>query len=109
SMIYKYGCSNAAFNNLGGTALLFWKAIQEAKGHGLESLDMGRSDTDNQGLIAFKEHWGASATSISYWTYPKRPERHSTGWKKRVAERLVSVAPDLALETVGSILYRHIG
>ena len=21
---------------------------------------MGRSDTDNQGLIAFKEHWGAS-------------------------------------------------
>ena len=109
SMIYKYGCSNAAFNNLGGTALLFWKTIQEAKSHGLESLDMGRSDTDNQGLIAFKEHWGASATSIRYWTYPKRPERHSTGWKKRVAERLVSVAPDLALETVGSILYRHIG
>ena len=36
SMIYKYGCSNAAFNNLGGTALLFWKTIQEAKGHGLE-------------------------------------------------------------------------
>ena len=109
SMIYKYGCSNAAFNNLGGTALLFWKTIQEAKDGGLESLDMGRSDVDNRGLIAFKEHWGANATSISYWTYPERPERHSTGWKKRLAEQLVSAAPDLALETVGRLLYRHIG
>lgn len=109
SMIYKYGCSNAAFNNLGGTALLFWKAIQEAQGRGLENLDMGRSDIDNQGLVTFKEHWGAGATSINYWTYPKRPERHSTGWKKTLAEKLVSAAPDLALETVGRLLYRHIG
>jgi hypothetical protein len=109
SMIYKYGCSNAAFNNLGGTALLFWKAIEEAKDCGLEDLDMGRSDVDNPGLIAFKEHWGAGATSINYWTYPKRPERHSVGWKERLAEQLVSVAPDLALKTVGRLLYRHIG
>ncbi|MGA9542301.1 MAG: GNAT family N-acetyltransferase [Candidatus Sulfotelmatobacter sp.] len=109
SMIYKYGCSNAAANNLGGTALLFWKTIQEAKDGGLESLDMGRSDVDNRGLIAFKEHWGAGATFINYWTYPKRPGRHSTGWEKNLAERLVSAAPDLALETVGRLLYRHIG
>jgi CelD/BcsL family acetyltransferase involved in cellulose biosynthesis len=109
SMIYKYGCSNVAFNNLGGTALLFWKTIQEAKDGGFENLDMGRSDIDNQGLIAFKEHWGAGATSINYWTYPKRPERHTGGWEKRLAERLVSAAPDLALETVGRLLYRHIG
>ena len=109
SMIYKYGCSNAAFNNLGGTALLFWKTIQEAKDRGFEDLDMGRSDVDNRGLIAFKEHWGADATSISYWTYPKRPERHTTGWKKRLAEQVVSTAPELALETVGRLLYRHIG
>ena len=58
SMIYKYGCSNSAFNNLGGTALLFWKTIQEAKENGFDELEMGRSDVDNLGLIAFKEHWG---------------------------------------------------
>ena len=109
TMIYKYGCSNAAFNNLGGTALLFWKTIQEAKDDGLESLDMGRSDVGNRGLIAFKEHWGSSATPINYWTYPKRPESRSTGWKKSLADKLVSAAPDLALETAGRLLYRHIG
>jgi hypothetical protein len=109
SMVYKYGCSDAAFNNLGGTALLFWKAIQEAKEGGFENLEMGRSDTDNRGLIAFKEHWGATATSINYWTYPKRSERHSAGWQRILVERLVPVAPDLALKTAGRLLYRHIG
>jgi hypothetical protein len=109
SMVYKYGCSDAAFNNLGGTALLFWKAIQEAKAGSFENLEMGRSDFDNRGLIAFKEHWGASAKSINYWTYPKRPERHSAGWRRSLVERLVPVAPDLAVKAVGRLLYRHIG
>jgi hypothetical protein len=109
TMVYKYGCSNVEFNNLGGTALLFWKTIQEAKEGGFESLEMGRSDIANRGLIAFKEHWGASAKSITYWTYPKRPERYSSRWGNGLARRLISVAPDLALEAVGSLLYRHIG
>jgi Acetyltransferase (GNAT) domain len=109
TMVYKYGCSDAAFNNLGGTALLFWKAIQEAEEGGFENLEMGRSDSDNRGLIAFKEHWGASAKSINYWTYPNRPERHSAGWQRTLVERLVPVAPDLVIKTVGRLLYRHIG
>src|SRR5208282_2078160 len=109
SMVYKYGCSDAVFNNLGGTALVFWKAIQEAKDAGFDELDMGRSNTDNPGLIAFKEHWGAARTSMTYWTYPRRPAESPAGWKRRIAGRVVSAAPDLALEAVGNLLYRHIG
>src|SRR6266403_1418688 len=58
TLVYKYGCSDSRFNNLGGTALLFWNAIQDAKANGIEEFDMGRSDTDNPGLVTFKEHWG---------------------------------------------------
>jgi len=65
TMIYKYGCSNVAFNNLGGTSLLFWRTIQEAKDRGFEELELGRSDVDNLGLVAFKERWGASRRIIS--------------------------------------------
>jgi len=108
SMIYKYGCSNSAFNNLGGTALLFWKTIQEAKENGFDELEMGRSDVDNLGLIAFKEHWGASGRLISYWTYPHRGTRLPNVWK-RSARHIIPVVPNLALETVGKLLYRHIG
>jgi lipid II:glycine glycyltransferase (peptidoglycan interpeptide bridge formation enzyme) len=109
TMVYKYGCSNAAFNNLGGTALLFWRAIQEAKDRGFDELEMGRSDVDNLGLVAFKDRWGASRRSIHYWTYPQRASSRSSVWKNNIRKRLVSAAPDLALEAIGGLLYRHIG
>ena len=109
SMIYKYGGSHAAFNKLGGMALLFWKTIQEAKGSGLEELDMGRSETDNLGLIAFKEHWGAVGTPLIYWAYPDRPARPSGAWQTGLAKRIVSSTPDLVLEAIGRLLYRHAG
>ncbi len=60
TIVYKCGCSDAAANKFGGMALLFWRTIQEAQENGFEDLDMGRSDTDQPGLIAFKEHWGAT-------------------------------------------------
>jgi len=108
-VVYKYGGSNASLNKFGGTALLFWKTIQEAKEQGLEELDMGRSDTDNLGLIAFKEHWRATRTELRYWVYPPRPQTPRKDWQKSLARRLVPVAPDLVLEALGTLLYRHIG
>ena len=109
-VVYKYGGSIASLNKLGGMAFLFWKTIQEAKDKGLEELDMGRSDTDNLGLIAFKEHWGATGTTLSYWRYPAPgPQLPQSAWQESVARRFAQVAPDFVLETVGTLLYKHIG
>jgi CelD/BcsL family acetyltransferase involved in cellulose biosynthesis len=109
AMVYKYGCSNVAVNKLGGTALLFWKTIQEARDNGFEELEMGRSDLDNLGLIAFKEHWGASGTVISYWSYPHGGKGLPGFWKTKLARHLVPTVPDIALKTVGRLLYKHVG
>ena len=109
SMVYKYGCSDAAFNKFGGTALLFWKTIQEAKDSRCEEFDMGRSSTDNPGLIAFKEHWGAVGRVTSYWTYPPRLLVPPSKWKASLVRRVASVAPDAALKAIGNLLYKHIG
>jgi hypothetical protein len=110
TMVYKYGCSNVAFNNLGGTPFLFWRTIQDAKDRGFEQLEMGRSDIDNQGLVAFKERLGASRQSISYWRYPQIDLHDYSGrWRNKIAKRAVPIMPDLALETIGKVLYRHIG
>ncbi len=108
-MYYKYGGSKADFNKLGGMALLFWKAIQEAKDDGREELDMGRSDIDNSGLIAFKEHWGAVGSHLCYWTYPYRAKLRRSEWRQRLARGVVSVTPDVGLVAIGTLLYRHIG
>lgn len=109
TLVYKYGCSDPAFNNLGGTPLLFWKAIQSAKAAGLSWFDLGRSDCDNPGLVSFKDHWGATRTALSYWRHPA-PERRPlrAGWK-RLAGQLFKRLPDPILVTAGKVLYRHMG
>jgi lipid II:glycine glycyltransferase (peptidoglycan interpeptide bridge formation enzyme) len=109
SMVYKYGCSDERFHRFGGMVFLFWNAIREAKDLGCEEFDMGRSDTDNVGLMAFKGHWGAVGTELSYWTYPQRPTTTISTLQKAVLQRLVSLTPQFALKTAGRLFYRHIG
>lgn len=109
SMVYKYGCSNVAYNNLGGTALLFWKAIQEAKARGFEELELGRSDPANAGLVTFKDRWGASRSDITYWTYPRSHALGSNSWQWKAAQRMIPVMPDAVLKAVGGVMYKHIG
>jgi lipid II:glycine glycyltransferase (peptidoglycan interpeptide bridge formation enzyme) len=109
SLVYKYGCSDSRFSNLGGMALLFWNAIQQAKANGFEELDMGRSDIANAGLITFKEHWGAKRSAVNYWRYPLKSASANPERLIKYAKKLISVAPDQALVMLGNLLYRHVG
>jgi lipid II:glycine glycyltransferase (peptidoglycan interpeptide bridge formation enzyme) len=110
ALVYKYGCSDSRFNNLGGNSLLFWKAIQDAKKAGLLKYDLGRSETDNSGLITFKENWGAVSKPLDYYRLPAQQPFHlNSGWRTRLARSIVSVMPDALLAATGRLLYRHIG
>jgi CelD/BcsL family acetyltransferase involved in cellulose biosynthesis len=107
---YKYGCSDARFNNLGGTPLLFWKVIQQAKQEGATLLDLGRSDYSDPGLIAFKEHLGGRSTELCYYRMPVPVERAAEdGWAKGWAGELLARMPDRFLGAAGELLYRHLG
>ena len=64
TLVFKYGCLNTAYKKLGGTPHLFWRAIQDGKAQGLTSFDLGRSDVDNTGLLAFKDHLGGCRASL---------------------------------------------
>jgi len=110
TMTYKYGCSDVRFQNLGGTALLFWNTMIEARTGGLERFDLGRSDSSDKGLVVFKEHWGAVRTTLCYRRIPFHtvaPEERS--WTRWVVKHLVSAAPDSVLIACGKVLYRHVG
>lgn len=109
SMVYKYGCSDARFHKCGGMALLFAKTIAEAKDRGLEELEMGRSDSENLGLISFKEHWGALGTPLSYWMYAQRFVETPYSWRRDTVRQVVRFAPDPVLRALGKLLYGHIG
>jgi len=109
ALVYKYGCSDARFHRLGGMPFLLWNAIEEAKDRELEHFDMGRSDPDNLGLIAFKERWGAVRIELPYWTYPHRPMGTREVWKRDILRRVVPITPNFVLKGVGKLLYGHIG
>jgi hypothetical protein len=109
SLVYKYGCSDTRFNNLGGTAMLFWNAICQAKANGLVEFEMGRSDIPNKGLITFKERWAAKRSVVKYWRYPAQNSSSHTERLVKYGKRLISIAPDRALVLLGSLLYRHVG
>ncbi len=111
TLVYKYGCSDARYNNLGGTHLLFWNSIEEAKRQGLRTFDLGRSDTGNTGLITFKNHWGAACTTLSYSTFtPSWQAPSAMGINcEKVAKQLIGHLPSRVLPLVGRLMYRHIG
>lgn len=108
-LVYKYGCSDSRFHNLGATALLLWRAIRDAKQAGVMYFDMGRSDCDNIGLLTFKEHWGGTRSLLSYWTYPTGPSQAiATRWQMHIAKQIFARVPDRVLTVAGQLLYKHI-
>jgi hypothetical protein len=109
-VVYKYGGSNVRMNNLGGMPLLFWKSIQEARLTGADEFDFGRSDIDNPGLIAFKDHWATRRVTLTYWRcQQERPSAETSAWKTSLPKRTFASLPAVMQACIGRRLYRHIG
>jgi hypothetical protein len=111
TVVYKYGASDAAFHALGGMHFLFWKAITAACAEGATMFDFGRSDTDQEGLLTFKDRWGAARVPLSYWRHPAFQTGASPfrKWIDACASRAFFHAPDGIRVAAGALLYKHIG
>ena len=108
--LYKYGCSDLNFKNLGAMPLLLWRAIEHAKSTGAREFSLGRSEENNAGLITFKDHWTQHSTPLIYWRYPGPASMELTeSWRVTVVKRVFAVMPDRALAATGRFIYRHIG
>jgi hypothetical protein len=109
SLVYKYGCSDQAFNRLGGMQLLMWQAIQDARNENLSDVDLGRSALDNSGLIAFKARWGAGSTNLVYRRLgPGAAGSLTTGWQAQVGKHVFGHVPVALLPLAGRLVYRHL-
>jgi CelD/BcsL family acetyltransferase involved in cellulose biosynthesis len=104
--IYKYGCSENSDSNRGGTQLILWQAIEDAKAHGMEVMDLGRGDIEDEGLAIFKERWGAERQELEYFRYPA--QHHQVNRKWAVSAEVMARIPNSVLVAAGRLLYRHI-
>lgn len=109
TVVFKYSASDMASNNLGGNVLVYWAAIKQAKESEAFTIDLGRVDPADEGLVAFKEHWGAVRQQLAYYRYPKPSGLACHGWTERMAQRAFGSMPSRALAVVGQLLYRHVG
>jgi lipid II:glycine glycyltransferase (peptidoglycan interpeptide bridge formation enzyme) len=110
TLMYKYGCSDERFFNLGGMQLLLWQAIADGKKSGAEELDLGRSDKEDEGLIAFKDRWGAKRSLLTYFRSPVQAYGETIdGRRWPSAKRIVSHIPSAVLSAAGRVFYGHFG
>ena len=107
---YKYGCSDAHFNRFGATPWLLWRAIASGKSKGANEFDMGRTEEDNAGLLAFKNNWVPQPERLVYWKFPNATSLNSLdSWNLKMAKRVFSHMPERLLTLTGRLVYRHIG
>ena len=109
TLVYKYGGSDAGYHNLGGMPFLMWKAIEAGKQTGLQMLDFGRSDRNNEGLIRFKDQLGTTRSLLAYGRISATPvpQKAGEGFWAGFAQRLFGYMPDFMFTAAGRLLYRH--
>lgn len=106
SLTYKYGASDPRYSAAGGTPRLFWEAIQDACALGLERLDLGRCDLDNEGLAQFKERLGGIRSPLTYY---RRPPGRPVGGSLQRVRPILRRLPLPVFRLLGTLLYRHFG
>jgi FemAB-related protein (PEP-CTERM system-associated) len=109
---YAYGASDERYLNLAPNNLLMWTAIKLGCTLGYQTLDMGRTACDNEGLMEFKRRWGAIKEPLPYYYYPQMAGLASTSetnWKFRLLTSSWKRLPLQVAGPLGGYLYKHLG
>ncbi len=113
TIYYKYNASDQQWlTEKRPNHLLTWHAIEKACRENYEFLDFGRTSACNDGLMRYKEMWGATAIDLPYYFYPKAKgfSSEESGRSiflenlKKVWQRL----PDPLIDIVSSRVFKHL-
>jgi hypothetical protein len=109
TIVYKFGCSDHAYHHLAGMPFLFWRLVEESRSENREAIDFGRSDTDNPGLVKFKDRFGTIRRKLHYFRYAEQErEKLAPRLALSLTRLLFSALPDALSSRAGGLVYRHI-
>jgi hypothetical protein len=108
--IYKFGASEAASLTLRGNDLVIWEAIRFLAAQGCKSLHLGRTSNDNAGLRRFKQGWGTTEETISYYQWSQSQGCWVDGHEEtpRWHEPFFAHMPLFVNRVAGALLYPHL-
>ncbi|HBG07403.1 MAG: methicillin resistance protein [Geobacteraceae bacterium GWC2_58_44] len=109
--VYKYGASDETFQQLRANNLVLWEAIKKCAAEGYGSFSLGRTDLDNEGLLAFKNGWGGSRSELNYYRYDFARSAFVPDQERdrEMYRNLLRKLPINVLRVLGEIAYRHMG
>lgn len=108
--IYKYGASDMDFQNLRPNNLMMWEAIKWYRNRGYETLNLGRTEIENQGLVQFKRSWGATESTLNYYRYDLKKRLYlQKAPHNDFHNKIFARTPVYVLRLIGRLLYKHIG
>lgn len=110
-VLYKFGAS--INNNLpkGANHLLMWEAIKKYSKDGYKELDLGRTETNHEGLRRYKLGFGAEERIIYTTRFSFKAnafvaaDSKTNGFYNKIFRNM----PIPVLKIVGNTLYKHIG
>jgi CelD/BcsL family acetyltransferase involved in cellulose biosynthesis len=108
TLTYKYGASRRSDLAVRPNNLLFMEAIRWGCEHGMRTLDFGRTDLDNEGLLAFKRSWGADESPLAYTYLGRRKPDSAPGSAQRAMRSVIRHSPPAVGRLVGEALYREL-
>lgn len=107
--IYKYGSSNKKGLELSASYLLMWESIKYLKTCGVKSVSLGRTAIENQGLLMFKDSWGAKRNDLTYTKIYYKKVKISKNKLLPVAKEIFKYLPIFLLKIIGRLAYPYVG
>lgn len=110
-LYYKFSASLADAAQLRPNDLIIWSGIQAASDKGLDRLDFGLSDWEQDGLVRYKRKYASDEKTITFLRHiPASP----SGEAQQVRELLPQLTdlftdpavPDAVTERAGNVLYK---
>ena len=110
---YKYNASDPDYmKRTSPNHSLTWYAIRQGCEKGYRLLDFGRTSPDNKGLMRYKELWGTKALDLEYHYHPQIKGASSTEENSLFYRSVTNVwrtLPDVVIEKIGPMIYKHMG
>jgi lipid II:glycine glycyltransferase (peptidoglycan interpeptide bridge formation enzyme) len=110
SALFKYGASHPDYLFLRPNNLVMWEAIRWYAGRGFRTMNFGRTDPENKGLLQFKHGWNPVESQLGYVRYNLNTRTFETSEKGSThAWKIFSKMPVPFLKLLGRVLYKHVG
>jgi len=109
--LFKFGASNHIYHRLRPNNLIMWEAIRWHKENGCYTLNLGRTDMLDVGLISYKRTWGAKETQLYYYRLIFKKNLFSgirAPGKNRILTKAGRIIPAPILNLIGNLIYRHL-